>query len=98
MNLSHISARILMSSIRNRGRCPCPRCTIPLSATHLVGTKRDRKARLRLQRIDNFDRQNAVACARSEIYDKNQHVTGARVERYLKEHSLVPTSVSGLRY
>ena len=87
-----------MTSIRNRGRCPCPRCKVPLSACHLLGTKRDRKQRLQLQRIDDSNHREVVARARFEIYNKNQHVNGARVERYLKEHSLVPTSVRQLRF
>jgi hypothetical protein len=91
--VSYILRRILMAGIRNRGQCPCPRCKTPLSASHLVGTKQDRKNRLRLQRIDDSDRRDAVARARFEIYNRNQHVNGARVERCLKEHSLVPTAV-----
>lgn len=83
-----------MATIRNKGGCPCPRCKISLSETHLVGSKRDRKKRLIKRRVDDQDRRNAVLVARKAIYE-NLHcsITGTAVEAQLKEHSLVPTSV-----
>ena len=38
---AEVISRILMVCIRNRGKCPCPRCKVPLSKTHLVGSKQD---------------------------------------------------------
>lgn len=86
-----------MTGIRNLGGCPCPRCKIPLSDVHLVGTKRDRKKRLALARHDDDPRQYAVRTARASIYHSNPKdclaVDSAHVERLLKPQSLVPTSV-----
>lgn len=88
-------SRVLMTTIRNKGGCPCPRCKTPLSEAHLLGSKRDRKKRLRKMRIDDQSRQNAVLIARKAIYE-NLHcsIGGAAVEAQLKKDSLVPTSVS----
>lgn len=100
MNLS-FSSRVLMSSIRNLGGCPCPRCKIPLSEVHLVGTKKDRSKRLILARKDDVDRQYAIHSARMGIYDPIARdffaVDSAFVEHKLKPESLVPTSVSVLK-
>lgn len=98
LNVAHVSIfiRVLMSSIRNLGGCPCPRCKIALSDAHLVGTKKDRKQRLVLARRDDVHRQHSIHRARDAIYDPKRYlaVDSAYVERQLKPESLVPTSVS----
>ena len=83
-----------MASIRNMGTCPCPRCKIPLSNTHLVGSKQDRRDRRRLVRLDDDKRQYAVSAARRAIYESNFAVNSAYVERQLQAESLVPTAAS----
>jgi hypothetical protein len=85
--------RILMACIRNRGLCLCPRCTTPLPMVHLVGTKRDRKARTSLARVDDCQHRRIVSTARNFIYQRNYGVDSKAVERLLKPLSLVPTSV-----
>lgn len=95
-----MAARVLMSSIRNLGGCPCPRCKILLSDVHLLGTKVDRRKRITLAREDDENRRSAVGRARSAIYEPDPKkclaVDSAYVERQLKPESLVPTSVSTL--
>lgn len=83
-----------MASIRNMGGCPCPRCTIPKSKLHLMGTKRDRRDRIKQARVDDHQRRSTIAQARKAIYEQNFDVDSAGVERMLKPLSLVPTSVS----
>ena len=91
--------RILLTSIRNLGACPCPRCLIPLARVHNLGMARDVSQRTTLMRIDNARRRNNVATARQLIYEKNYLVNSAAVEDLLKPESLVPTSVcSGLSH
>jgi hypothetical protein len=34
-----------MTSIRNKGGCPCPRCKMPLGLVDMIGTPSDRKLR-----------------------------------------------------
>ena len=65
-----------------------------MSKVHLVGTKRDRKDHLKLQRSDDDKRQFLVSTARKAIYEgKNYGITSAYVERLLQAESLVPTTV-----
>lgn len=85
--------RILLASIRNRGKCPCPRCLIPLTRVHNLGMARDMSQRLTLARVDDNHHQNLIATARGLIYEKNYAVDSTAVENLLKEHSLVPTTV-----
>lgn len=85
--------RILLASIRNMGHCPCPRCRVPLSHAHNVGTDTDMQHRVALARVDDQSRQGAVSAARKLVYDKHYQVTSSAVENYLKETSLVPNVV-----
>ncbi|KAG6903599.1 hypothetical protein DXG01_016472, partial [Tephrocybe rancida] len=81
-----------MASIRQLGGCPCPRCKIPKTALHLVGTQSDRADRIELRRYDDEDRRKKVSKARKSIFGKeNFAVDSAAVERELKPESLVPT-------
>ena len=88
--------RILLASIRNLGRCPCPRCLIPMDRVRNMGMPRDmtqRKSKS-LVRIDNVQRRSRVEAAREAIYVKNSAIDGVAVQNLLKEDSLVPTAVS----
>jgi hypothetical protein len=90
----HFLFRVLMSSIRNKGGCPCPRCKIPIQDVDMVGESSDRQARQDSRRIDDNTRQEAVSRAREAIFQRNFAVNSAYVERQLKNESLVPSSVS----
>jgi hypothetical protein len=90
--------RILIASIRNLGRCPCPRCLIPLDRVANMGMRRDMTQRETLARIDDVHRRSRVAAARESIYEKNLSINGVGVERLLYEDSLVPTAVSDFQF
>lgn len=63
--------------------------------THLFGSKSDRKKRLKKKRVDDQTRRDAIVEARKAIYENlHRSITGTVVEAKLKDHSLVPTSVS----
>ncbi|KAH7904506.1 hypothetical protein BJ138DRAFT_1019068 [Hygrophoropsis aurantiaca] len=83
--------KILLSSVRNHGACPCPRCLIPLSRLRNLGMARDKKERKTLARKDDAPRQNAIAIARTHIYNTDHQVNSTAVERLLKPQSLVPS-------
>lgn len=83
-----------MVSIRNLGDFPCPRCKVPLSEVHNIGTPLDRSERKSKARVDDSARRDKVKDARSLINDYGHLVNSAEVERLLKPESLVPTSVS----
>src|SRR5262245_26895967 len=59
-----INCRILLATIRNLGRCPCPRCLIPMSRVHNMGKVLDMKQRKTLARIDDEARRDKVSKAR----------------------------------
>lgn len=86
--------RILIASIRNLGKCPCPRCLIPLNQIHNLGKPRDMARRLTASRVDNLMRRSKVSSARRLIYEKNMQINCSAVENLLRDTSLVPTSVS----
>jgi hypothetical protein len=85
--------RILLTSIRNRGICPCPRCYTPLSQLHNLGTAQDRRQRVSLARLDNNQRRSKVTAARKLIYSSNYAVDSAAIQRLLKDKSWTPTIV-----
>lgn len=89
--------RILISSIRNLGNCPCPRCLIPLSRVCNLGMARDKAQRISLARTDNIQRHTRVYAARKLIYEKNHRVNSAAVESMLREMSFVPNAVSDIQ-
>ena len=85
--------RILLSCIRNMGSCPCPRCLIPKTAVHLVGTKGDKSKLKKLARVDNLQYRVKISNARDIIYQQLRGVNSTFVEDILKPESLVPTEV-----
>ena len=101
VSLSHwlnilLPDRILLAGIRNHGGCPCPRCMMPLSKTHLVGTIQDRNNRAKLVRVDDKQLRFMISQARDVIYNKNFAVNHAAIEWLLKPKSYVPSLVSHL--
>ena len=86
--------RVLIAGIRNLGRCPCPRCLIPLDRAHKLGMERDRMQRVTLARLDSTSRRLKVESARRIIYEMNRAVTHKGVEDLLFEESLVASTVS----
>lgn len=96
MSLSDITQkfhRILIASIRNLGRCPCPRCLIPLDRVANMGMRRDMAQRRALARMDDVKRRARIETAREKIYEKGYVVDSRAVEDLLQEDSLVPTAV-----
>ncbi|KAF8218466.1 hypothetical protein L208DRAFT_1351176, partial [Tricholoma matsutake] len=84
--------KILIASIRNLGRCPCPHCLIPLDRVANMGMCRDMAQRRTLAWIDHVKRHNHVETAREKIYEKGYVVDSKAVEALLQEDSLVPTA------
>ena len=85
--------RVLIATIRNLGACPCPRCLILKSHTHLLATESDLRQRILLSRTDTAQRREKIMSARKLIYEKHYAVDASHVEELLKDESLVPTTV-----
>ncbi|KAF9490451.1 hypothetical protein BDN71DRAFT_1356203, partial [Pleurotus eryngii] len=85
--------KVLLSTIKYLGGCPCPRCLIQKANIRQLGMKRDMNARVRLNQI----RVNSTAiCAKIEtarkyIFALGSLPNGTKVDGPLKKHSLVPT-------
>ncbi|KJA21107.1 hypothetical protein HYPSUDRAFT_141225, partial [Hypholoma sublateritium FD-334 SS-4] len=83
--------KVLLSTIRNMGDCPCPRCLIPKKHAHWLGTKRDKRQRISLARVDNLHHRVNISSARKIIYQDNRTVDSIFIQRILQPKSLVPT-------
>ena len=75
------------------GDCPCPRCLIPKSRAHQLGTKRDQQQRKTLARVDSLCYRVKMSSAHDIIYKNNRTIHSVPVEDLLKAESLVPTEV-----
>ena len=85
--------RVLLATIRNRGKCLCPRCLIPKPNISELGSTSDMERRRTLARVDSHAKRFDIQTARRIIYEKGYAVTSEAVEALLKDESLVPTAV-----
>lgn len=75
--------------MRDKGKCPCPRCLVRLEDVDQLGTTEDMERR----RVHRTYQVKKVQKARDYIYKKAKPITGANVEALLKDTSAVPTLV-----
>ncbi|KAF4566601.1 hypothetical protein EYR36_012032 [Pleurotus pulmonarius] len=83
---------ILLATIRNLGKCPCPCCLITKDDISGLGTKRDNKHRVTLARKDDEQRQSRVSKVRDWIYQAGHIIKSAFSECLLGPRSEVPTT------
>jgi len=86
----------MLASIKNKGRCPCPRCLISIDRFQNLGMVRDRQQCSTLQRVDDDTRRFNINTARELIYQKNYAVDSKRLPPCFQQESLVPTLVHSL--
>jgi hypothetical protein len=86
--------RVLLATVRDKGICPCPRCLVPMTLIHRMGTRADVQMRTDTLRRDNLHRQKLIKRARFLIYNDNKAVNNDEVEELLQPKSFVPTEVS----
>ncbi len=84
---------MLIATLRDKGRCPCPRCLVVFPDINKIGTSEDSDSRHRNARDTVEVQSDLVQQARGIIYDDGYVVNSDRVETLLREHSLVPTVV-----
>jgi hypothetical protein len=85
--------RVLVATIRDKGRCPCPRCLVTFDEIPNLGTESDRKIREDRARCDDGPRREKVLAARARIYNDGYAVGGDKADEDIKDTSLVPTIV-----
>jgi hypothetical protein len=83
--------RALISTIKDMGLCPCPRCVTLKSMFNFLGLPRD--MRRRMTNLRTYAKENVVK-ARDFIYRWGNTVDGTKVENTLGKGSWVPTLVS----
>ncbi|KAI0668987.1 hypothetical protein C8Q78DRAFT_933009, partial [Trametes maxima] len=83
--------KMLIATLRDKGRCPCPHCLVEFSTVDNLGTSTDQENR-RVRAREGISEQSArVQSAREVIYNDGYVVNSERVEELLREYSLVPT-------
>ncbi|KAJ7191438.1 hypothetical protein GGX14DRAFT_600708, partial [Mycena pura] len=87
--------KVLLSTIKNLGSCPCPRCFIKKEDIPKMGMKNDMKARRTKARKDVPFWRALVKAARKAIF-KGCAITGTAVNKLLKAQSWTPTEASFL--
>ncbi|KAJ7695466.1 hypothetical protein B0H17DRAFT_930752 [Mycena rosella] len=84
--------KVLLATIRNLGKCPCPRCLVTKDKLDQVGTARDDKIRVTSKRVDDEDLRSTIQKARDRIYRWGRTIKSITVERLLSPKSWVPTA------
>ena len=82
--------RVIITTIRDKGFCPCPRCNLPKASFNRLGFHTDFMARLTCARSYLRDK---ICTAIHAIYKLGNPIKGTVVETLLKNLSLVPTLV-----
>ena len=93
LNIPIPHCRVLTGGLRTIGRCPCPRCLVPLDQTHRTGSVEDMQLRVTSARRDNQAHRQATEEARSKIRKDNYAINSRAVEKILFPKSLVPAYV-----
>ena len=86
--------RGVLTTIRNMGGCPCPRCTIGKLQISDIGMKRDDARRVRNERVDTYSHQHLVQTAHDAIYKDGKGVKSVAVDGLLSKESYIPTMAS----
>jgi hypothetical protein len=85
--------RVLLTTIRYLGSCPCPSCFIKKEYISGLGTKADDQRRAHV-RTDTERRQSKVEQSRKFIFENGRGVNSTSVNNLLQEDSWIPTRVS----
>lgn len=88
--------RVLLANIRNLGKCPCPRCTVPKTWIKDLGTANDSTRRQSLRRVYDHPLKYSIRKARDVIYRLGSGIKSKAVENMLSPLSYVPTMVCQL--
>ncbi|KAJ3557882.1 hypothetical protein NP233_g11630 [Leucocoprinus birnbaumii] len=82
--------KVLLTTIRFLGGCPCPRCFVKKDQIGAIGTTVDEQ-RQSHKRQDNHERQFDIQTARRMIFKEGRGVNSQPVDRLLKPLSQTPT-------
>lgn len=88
------SDRVLIATVRDKGKCPCPRCLVTFEKIPSLGDADDRACRIQTARVDDALHREVIQDARQFIHQDGYVVNSDKVEELLQPESLVPTVVS----
>ncbi|KAI9059259.1 hypothetical protein FKP32DRAFT_1580468 [Trametes sanguinea] len=83
--------KMLLATLRDKGRCPCPHCLITFDHIHKLGLPEDAEARQLNARAPSREQDSIIQEARDLIYNSGYVVNSEHVESLLRPQSLVPT-------
>ncbi|KAK7689513.1 hypothetical protein QCA50_007305 [Cerrena zonata] len=83
--------KVLLATVRNLGKCPCPRCLLPKARISDIGMHYDFSRRVNLQRSSGAAQIRKVTVARAAIYEWGKGLKSTAVENLLGAESYVPT-------
>ncbi|KAJ7673060.1 hypothetical protein DFH06DRAFT_53284 [Mycena polygramma] len=84
--------KVLLATIRNLGKAPCPRCYLPKEDIPDLGMVRDEKKRETLARTDAHVQNGPITRIRNWIYQQGRKVKSTTFDSYLLARSWTPTS------
>ncbi|KAF7359981.1 hypothetical protein MVEN_00725000 [Mycena venus] len=84
--------KVLLATIRNLGKAPCPRCYILKEDIPDLGTVRDVKKRETLARTDEHVRDGTITRIRNWIFKFGRNVKSTTFDYFLLARSWTPTS------
>ncbi|KAK7054049.1 hypothetical protein R3P38DRAFT_2500851 [Favolaschia claudopus] len=84
--------KVLLATIRNLGKAPCPRCYIKKEDIPDLGTVRDENKRKNLARTDEHMHNGVLTRIRNWIYRAGRSVKSKTFDFWLLAHSWTPTS------
>ncbi|EIW58937.1 uncharacterized protein TRAVEDRAFT_20783 [Trametes versicolor FP-101664 SS1] len=82
--------KVLLTAIKNLGKCPCPRCLVTKDKVSQAGTKPDLARRRILKRVDDAPLRTSVQKTREWLFTKGYKVSSQRLKRVLDSKLLTP--------
>ncbi|KAF7349533.1 hypothetical protein MSAN_01743700 [Mycena sanguinolenta] len=84
--------KVLLATIRNLGKAPCPRCYLRKEDIPNLGTVQDKRKREKLGRTDEHIKKGFVTRVRDWIFKLGRSVKSKTFDYFLLERSWTPTS------
>ncbi|KAI0326965.1 hypothetical protein GY45DRAFT_1257909 [Cubamyces sp. BRFM 1775] len=81
--------KVLITALKNLGKCPCPRCLIKKDQISATGTSRDDRRRA-LKRVDTPARRADIKRARKWLFTRGYSITSKHIRDLLDERSMLP--------
>ncbi|KAJ7244602.1 hypothetical protein B0H12DRAFT_1236060 [Mycena haematopus] len=83
--------KVLLATIRNLAKAPCPRCYLPKEEIPNLGTVQDKKKREKLARTDEHIQNGTITRIRDWIFRLGRSVKSSTFDYFLLARSWTPT-------